>query len=66
MSRKRTVWAIRGMTEIQTLVLGDGVEIVVAVEQAGQTLLDDIEKRFERREFIYWDGSRFAPWFCVS
>jgi hypothetical protein len=31
-------------------VVGDGVEIVVAVDQAGQTLLDDVEERVERRE----------------
>src|SRR5438552_12270025 len=33
------------------VVGGDGVEIVVAVDQAGQTLLDDVEERLERREY---------------
>lgn len=29
-------------------IVGDGVEIVVAVDQAGQTVLDDVEERVER------------------
>src|SRR5205085_11703111 len=38
------------ISKFKLRVVGDGVEIVVAVDQAGQTLLDDVEKRVERRE----------------
>src|SRR5256886_16618882 len=38
------------ISKFELRVVGDGVEIVVAVDQAGQTLLDDVEDRVERRE----------------
>src|SRR5712691_1810105 len=38
------------ISKFELRVVGDGVEIVVAVDQAGQTLLDDVEERVERRE----------------
>src|SRR5438874_11037173 len=38
------------VSKFKLRVVGDGVEIVVAVDQAGQTLLDDVEERVERRE----------------
>src|SRR5881275_2551703 len=38
------------ISKFKLRVVGDGVEIVVAVDQAGQTLLDDVEERVERRE----------------
>jgi len=51
------------ISKFKLRVVGDGVEIVVAVDQAGQTLLDDVEERVERRECrVLWDRSRFAPW----
>src|SRR5436190_22788676 len=51
------------ISEFKLRVVGDGVEIVVAVDQAGQTLLDDVEERVERRKMPRtWDQSRFAPW----
>src|SRR5438477_7632709 len=39
------------ISKFELRVVGDGVEIVVAVDQAGQTLLDDVEERVERREY---------------
>ena len=33
------------ISKFELRVVGDGVEIVVAVDQAGQTLLDDAEER---------------------
>src|SRR6185295_17409182 len=50
------------ISKFELRVVGDGVEIVVAVDQAGQTLLDDVEERVERRECRVLDRSRFAPW----
>src|SRR6266496_5321276 len=38
------------ISKFERRVVGDGVEIVVAIDQAGQTLLDDVEERVERRE----------------
>jgi hypothetical protein len=38
------------ISKFKLRVVGDGIEIVVAVDQAGQTLLDDVEERVERRE----------------
>src|SRR5207237_3832437 len=38
------------ISKFKLRVVGDSVEIVVAVDQAGQTLLDDVEERVERRE----------------
>src|SRR5512132_3112409 len=38
------------ISKFKLRVVSDGVEIVVAVDQAGQTLLDDVEERVERRE----------------
>src|SRR5437773_6678850 len=38
------------ISKFELRVVGEGVEIVVAVDQAGQTLLDDVEERVERRE----------------
>src|SRR4029450_8044468 len=38
------------ISKCELRVVSDGVEIVVAVDQAGQTLLDDGEERVERRE----------------
>src|SRR5438093_2794486 len=38
------------ISKFELRIVGDGVEIVVAVDQAGQTLLDDVEERVERRE----------------
>src|SRR6266576_925439 len=38
------------ISKFKLRVVGDGVEIVVAVDRAGQTLLDDVEERVERRE----------------
>src|SRR5438477_12926685 len=38
------------ISKFELRVVGDGVEIMVAVDQAGQTLLDDVEARVERRE----------------
>jgi hypothetical protein len=38
------------ISKFKLRVVGDGVEIVVAVDQASQTLLDDVEERVERRE----------------
>src|SRR5712691_1881237 len=38
------------ISKFELRVVGDGVKIVVAVDQAGQTLLDDVEERVERRE----------------
>src|SRR5258705_3190262 len=38
------------ISKFELRVVGDGVEIVVAVDQAGQTLLDDVEERVECRE----------------
>ena len=38
------------ISKFELRVVGDGVEIVVALDQAGQTLLDDVEERVERRE----------------
>ena len=38
------------ISKFKLRVVGDGVEIVVAVDQTGQTLLDDVEERVERRE----------------
>src|SRR6202795_2855180 len=38
------------ISKFELCIVGDGVEIVVAVHQAGQTLLDDVEERVERRE----------------
>src|SRR5260370_31331533 len=38
------------ISKFKLRVVGDGAEIVVAVDQAGQTLLDDVEERVERRE----------------
>src|SRR2546421_11907449 len=38
------------ISKFKLRVVGDGVEIMVAVDQAGQTLLDDVEERVERRE----------------
>src|SRR6266705_3443925 len=50
------------ISKFELRVVGDDVEIVVAVDQAGQTLLDDVEERVERREMPRtWDRSRFAP-----
>jgi hypothetical protein len=45
------------ISKFELRVVGDGVEIVVPVDQAGQTLLDDVEERPRT-----WDRSRFAPW----
>src|SRR5436190_13275560 len=39
------------ISKFELRVVGDGVEIVVAVDQAEQTLLDDVEERVERREY---------------
>src|ERR1700681_1076498 len=36
------------ISKFELRVVGDGVEIVVAVDQAGQTLLDYVEERVER------------------
>jgi len=41
------------ISKFERRVVGDGVEIVVAVDQAGQTLLDDVEEGVERRECAY-------------
>ena len=41
------------ISKFKLRVVGDGVEIVVAVDQAGQTLLDDIEERVERVNAAY-------------
>src|SRR2546422_4488104 len=38
------------ISKFELRVVRDGVEKVVAVDQAGQTLLDDVEERVERRE----------------
>src|SRR5437016_14209601 len=38
------------ISKFELRVVGDGVEIVVAVDQAGQTLPYDVEERVERRE----------------
>ena len=38
------------ISKFELRVVGEGVEIVVAVDQAGQTLLDDVEERVERRK----------------
>src|SRR5438874_12954311 len=38
------------ISKFKLRIVGDGVEIVVARDQAGQTLLDDVEERVERRE----------------
>src|SRR5258706_12252572 len=38
------------ISKFELCVVSDGVEIVVAVDQAGQTLLDEVEERVERRE----------------
>src|SRR5712691_4109556 len=38
------------ISKFELSIVGYGVEIVVAVDQAGQTLLDDVEERVERRE----------------
>ena len=35
------------ISKFELRVVGDGVEVVVAVDQAGQTLLDDVEERVE-------------------
>ena len=44
-------------------IVGDGVEKVVAVDRAGQTLLDDVEARVERRECrVLGIGNDLAPW----
>jgi hypothetical protein len=64
------------ISKFELRVVSDGVEIVVAVDQAGQTLQDDVEERVERREgrvlgigqdlllgcvgFIDWLGLGFA------
>src|SRR5258706_6653544 len=47
----KCVWPSGEMiSKFELRVVGEGVEIVVAVDQAGQTLLDDVEERVERRE----------------
>src|SRR2546421_5842518 len=38
------------ISKFKLRAVGDSVEIVVAVDQAGQTLLDDVEERVERCE----------------
>src|SRR5258707_228938 len=38
------------ISKLEHCVVGNGIEIMVAVDQAGQTLLDDVEERVERRE----------------
>src|SRR5258705_12200276 len=38
------------ISKFELRVVGDGVEIVGAGDQAGQPLLDDVEERVERRE----------------
>ena len=49
------------ISKFELRVVGDGVEIVVAVDQAGQTLLDDVEERVERREWrVLGIGQDFA------
>src|SRR6266478_1596652 len=47
----KCVWPPGEMiSKFELRVVGEGVEIVVAVDQTGQTLLDDVEERVERRE----------------
>ena len=43
-------------------VFGNGIEIVVAIHQTGQTLLDYVEERVERREgLVLWIGHAWLP-----
>src|SRR6266702_5726765 len=45
------LWPSReNISKLEDRVVGDGIEIVVAIDLTGQTLLDYIEERVERRE----------------
>src|SRR6202171_2638742 len=50
------------ISKFELRVVGDGVEIVVAVHQAGQTLLDYVEERVERSKGrVLRVSHNFAP-----
>jgi len=48
------------ISKFELRVVGDGVEIVVAVNQAGQTLLDDVEERVELANLLQSSRSTFS------
>src|SRR5947207_13067154 len=55
------------ISKFKLRVIGDGVEIVVAVDQAGQTLLNNVAERVERRECrILGTGHDLLLGCCVS
>ena len=51
------------ISKLELCIVGDGVETVVAVDQAGQTLLDDVEEWVKRGKgcvFGFHDELPFA------
>src|SRR6202047_5670717 len=57
------LWPSReNISKLEDRVLRNGIEIMVAIDLTGQTLLDDIEERVERREgLVLWIGHDWFP-----
>src|SRR5258708_3288313 len=52
----------KNISILEDCVVGDGIEIMVAIDLTGQTLLHYVEERVERREgLVLWIGDDWSP-----
>src|ERR1700688_5160608 len=59
----KLLWPSReNISKLEDGVVGDSIEIMVAIDMTGQTLLDYVEERVERREdLVLWIGHDWFP-----
>src|ERR1700692_4640929 len=50
------------ISKLEDRVVGNGIEIMIAIDTTGQTPLDYVEERIKRREgFVLWIGHDWFP-----
>src|ERR1700738_1238727 len=52
----------KNISKLEDRVVGNGIEIMIAIDMTGQTPLDYVEERVERREgLVLWIGHDWFP-----